>query len=198
MKRGLGLLLIIRALTPLLAVLTIFWALNQVGSGFQEYLAGPLGNLKTDASSLRQVIDNAWQDFNSAAGGIRTAATRLTSFHLPNLSSDQLGVLLGGLAGPVNSLFRGIERVFQPFGGLLNTIGEFGGWLQVFPDDFNQIVNQGQAALDNLNRVVARWSGWLIAAAILILILVAVYNLSPMLDDFRRGWQTLFGLPRAP
>ncbi len=191
MKRVVGLLLIVRALAPLIAVATLLWAVNQVGDSFQASVGEPLAGLKTELDDLGQTIRTAWQQFEAASGSIGVLASRLHSFTLPTLNPGQLDALVGGIVGPINNLFRGLENVFRPFGDLLSDVGGLGSSLRAIPQSFASIAGQGERMLNRLRGVVDRWSGLLIVAVVLILMLVAIYNVTPIVDDLRRGWGML-------
>jgi DNA anti-recombination protein RmuC len=201
MKRILGLLLILRALTPLLAAATIIWAASEIAGSLQQTIEPPLHRLQTEMDGIGQTIATAWQQFENAAGTatgtIGALASRLQDFALPTLSANELGILLGGLANPVNDLFRGIERVFRPFGDMLTSISALGQPLQAVPQHFRAALDQIDALTGQLRNVIDRWGSLIIAAGVLILILVIIYNIAPIIDDLARGWRMLRGSPRT-
>jgi hypothetical protein len=197
MKRLLGLLLIVRALAPILAVVTIIWAYGQIAGVVREVIQGPISTLKNDIDDIGQTIDSAWRQFDQAgstvSGNIRMLAAHLKAFSLPAFTPGQLSGLLSGLAGPMNDLFRPIERIFHPFGEMLDSISLLGSSLYIIPQSFNNAIDQGRLILDRLRSMFERWSGLLIVAVILVLGLVAIYNIAQIVDDLARGWHLLRG-----
>lgn len=201
MKRILGLLLIVRALAPLLAAATIIWAASQIADSLQQTIDLPLQRLQSEMDGIGQTINIAWQQFENAAGTttgtISALASRLQDFALPTLSASQLGVLLGGLASPINDLFKGIEDVFRPFGDMLTSISALGQPLQAVLQHFRAALDQIDTLTGQLRAVINRWGGLISAVVILILILVVIYNLVPTIDDLARGWRMVRGPSRT-
>ncbi|MBI5565011.1 MAG: hypothetical protein HY870_08955 [Chloroflexi bacterium] len=195
MQRVLGFLLVVRALTPILIALTILWGVSQIAGSLRQAVEPPLTGLKTEIDALGPTLNTAWQNFESAAstalGGLAGLASRLGSFNLPTIQAGQLGVFLGGVAAPLNGLLQSIEQVFHPLGDALSSLGDLGQSMRIIPDQLKQVVDQGELAVQQLRAVIERWSGLLVIAVIVILGLVAVYNLASFLDDFRRGWRLL-------
>lgn len=195
MQRVLGFLLVVRALTPILIALTILWGVSQIAGSLREAVEPPLTGLKTEIDVLGPTLNTAWQNFEAAAstalGGLAGLASRLANFNLPTIQASQLGVFLGSVAAPLNSLLQGIEQVFHPLGGALSSLDDLGQSMRIIPDQLMQVVDQGEVAVQQLWAVIDRWGGPLVIAIIVILGLVAVYNLASLLDDFRRGWRLL-------
>ncbi len=195
MQRVLGFLLVVRALTPILIALTILWGVSQIAGSLREAIEPPLTGLKTEIDVLGPTLNTAWQNFEAAAstalGGLAGLASRLGNFNLPTIQASQLGVFLGGVAAPLNGLLQGIEQVFRPLGAALSSLSDLGQSVRIIPDQLKQVVDQGEVAVQQLRAVIERWSGPLVIAIIVILGLVAVYNLASLLDDFRRGWRLL-------
>jgi hypothetical protein len=195
MLRVLGFLLVVRALTPILVALTILWGVSQIAGSLREAVEPPLTGLKTEIDALGPTLNTAWQRFEAAAstalGGLAGLASRLGNINLPTIQAGQLGVFLGGVAVPLNELLRGIEQVFHPLGDALSSLSALGQSVKVIPDQLKQVVDQGEVAIQQLRAVIERWSGPIIIAIIVMLGLVAVYNLASFLDDFRRGWRLL-------
>jgi hypothetical protein len=186
---------VVRALTPILVALTILWGISQIAGSLREAVEPPLTNLQTEINALGPTLDTAWQNFEAAAstalGGLTGLASRLGSFNLPTIQAGQLGVFLGSIATPLNSLLRGVEQVFRPLGAALSSLSDLGQSMRIIPDQLKQVVDQGEVAVQQLRAVIERWSGLLVIAVITILGLVAIYNLASSLEDFRRGWRLL-------
>ena len=195
MQRVLGFLLVVRALTPILVALTILWGVSQIAGSLREAVEPPLTGLQTEINALGPTLNTAWQNFeaatNTALGGLAGLASRLGNFNLPTIQAGQLGVFLGGVAAPLNGLLQGIEQVFHPLGDALSSLGDLGQSVRVIPDQLKQVVDQGEVAVQQLRAVVERWSGPIVIAIIIMLGLVAIYNLASFFDDFRRGWRLL-------
>jgi hypothetical protein len=195
MQRVSGFLLVVRALTPLLVALTILWGVSQIAGSLRDAVEPPLTGLKSEVDALGPTLNTAWQTFDAAAssalGGLAGLASRLESLHLPIIQPGNLGVFLSGVANPLNGLLRGVEQVFHPLGDALSSLSDLGQSVKVIPDQLKRVVDQGEVAVQQLRAVIERWSGPLVVAIIVILGLVAVYNLTSSLDDFRRGWQLL-------
>ena len=195
MQRVLGFLLVVRALTPILIAVTILWGVSQIAGSLREAVEPPLTGLQTEINALGPTLTTAWQNFeaaaNTALGGLAGLASRLGNFNLPTIQAGQLGVFLGGVAAPLNGLLRNIEQVFRPLGAALSSLSDLGQSVRIIPDQLKQVVDQGEVAVQQLRAVIERWSGPIIIAIIVMLGLVAIYNLASFLDDFRRGWRLM-------
>lgn len=195
MQRMLGLLLMVRALTPILVAATILWGISQMADGLRAAVEQPLTGLQTEIDTLGPALNSAWQNFEDAAssalGGLAGLASRLGSLYLPTIQPGDLGVFLSGAAGPLNGLLRGVEQVFRPLGEALYSLSDLGQSVQVIPDQLKRVVDQGEVIAQQLRAVIERWSGPIVIVVIVILGLVALYGLVSFLDDFRRGWGLL-------
>jgi hypothetical protein len=84
MRRLSGLLLVIRALAPVLAVLTLYWGVTQVTAGFRGVLA-PVQAIETEMAALGETIDTARAQFDMVRGDVEAAMAALPSFRIPDL-----------------------------------------------------------------------------------------------------------------
>ena len=84
MRRLSGLLLIIRALAPVLAVLTLYWGVTQVAGSFRGVLA-PVRAMEAEVAALGETIDTARQQFDEARGDVEATMAALPSFRVPDL-----------------------------------------------------------------------------------------------------------------
>lgn len=85
MRRLLGLLLIVRALAPLLAVIVIVWGANRVAGDFQAAVETPISNLENEFGELNATFETAKQQFEVAKQDIDEVLAQLQAFQLPNL-----------------------------------------------------------------------------------------------------------------
>jgi len=199
MKRFMGFLLILRALSPIMAIAVIVWGARQVVGDFQAALGPPLRQVQADVDDIQLTLDVARQRFEDTAGavgtGLRSTANRLKALALPTFTSDQLGVLLDPIRDDLNSLFRGAEIVFRPFGELLDSVEGLFAPLQAIPDGLGRAVRQGGEIFNRLRQVAIQWGQMLTIVVIVVGALAAISILLPLVDDFRRGWAMLFRRP---
>ncbi len=195
MQRVLGFLLVVRALTPILIAVTILWGVSQMAGSLREAVEPPLTGLQTEINALGPTLNTAWQNFeaaaNTALGGLAGLASRLGSFNLPTIQAGQLGIFLGDVAAPLNGLLRNIEQVFRPLGAALSSLSDLGQSVRVIPAQLQQVVDQGEVAVQQLRAMIEHWNGPIVIAILVTLGLVAIYNLASFLDDFRRGWRLI-------
>lgn len=85
MKRVLGLLLIIRALTPLLAILVILWGAGQIVADFHAAIDPPVRALQSEFETVSSTIETAQEQFETAKEDVTTLVSRLRAFSIPNL-----------------------------------------------------------------------------------------------------------------
>jgi hypothetical protein len=83
-----GLLLIIRALTPLLIVILLAAALMIMVRDLRQALAVPVQRIQTEFTGVRTAIDNARTDAEGVVNNVTTVVNRLQSFNLANLIPD--------------------------------------------------------------------------------------------------------------
>ena len=84
MRRLTGLLLVLRALAPVLAVLTLYWGGMQVAGSFQGAMK-PMQAIETEMMALGATIDTARVQFEAAQDDVETALAALPNFRIPNL-----------------------------------------------------------------------------------------------------------------
>lgn len=85
MRRLLGLLLIVRALAPVLAVVVVVWGVNRVADDFRTVVEPPIADLESDFSQLSATFETAQRQFEDARDDIDRVLNRLRAFQLPNL-----------------------------------------------------------------------------------------------------------------
>ncbi|MEZ4672044.1 MAG: hypothetical protein R3E39_29415 [Anaerolineae bacterium] len=85
MKRILGLLLIIRALAPVLAILIILWGAGQIMADLHAALDPPIQALQTEFDTVNTTIETAQEQFDTAKTEVTTLITRLRAFRIPRL-----------------------------------------------------------------------------------------------------------------
>ena len=199
MKRFMGFLLILRALTPILAIATIVWGARQVVGDFQAALGPPLRQMQADVADIGTTLDTARGQFErafSALGtGVESAVAHLRSFRLPVFTSEQFGILFGALAEQFNNLFRGIEGVFQPLGDVMEGVDSILSSAEAIADGLGRAVRQGGEIFSRLRQVAVQWGQMLTVAVIFVGALAALSLLLPLVADFRRGWAMLFRRP---
>jgi hypothetical protein len=195
MRRLLGLLLIIRALAPFIAIVVIVLGALQIAGDFHAWVDQPLANLQSDLDRLGTTIDSARRQFETAqaAAGqtIAVTAQALQSIQLPTVTRDQLGALFGVLADDINAIFRGVESVFKPLGEAFGSLDLLGDAIDTVRQSVDETFRQGSVLVSNIQAVMTKWGGLLIVAVVIILALVAVYVGTPLIDDFTRGWRML-------
>ncbi len=255
MKRLLGLLLIIRALTPILAVLVVIWGISRIGADFQAALEQPINHLEDELNELSVTFEAAQQQFEAARQDIDDVLARLRAFQvpplLPNLPqsitfpsittpnpsvsvptaievqwsrvdlgfarprypsgitinnqnvtlavpdipsfSTSFPAFFTNLRNGLNNLFSGFFGIFNVFDDTLSALNELGESLSRLPDSFNGVVSEGQQLVSGLQALLAKWSGLLTAALLLILALIVISFGVTFLELFRRGLRLLFG-----
>lgn len=85
MRRLLGLLLILRALAPILALLVVVGGVSRVAGDFQVAWEAPLDNLETELAQLSSTFETAKQQFEIAKQDIDAVRAQLRAFQIPNL-----------------------------------------------------------------------------------------------------------------
>lgn len=85
MSRFLGLLLILRALSPILIVLIIAVAVSIILGDLHAAVDEPIQNMKTEFDEIRTAVEDARQDFEDVAREVTDVVNELQSFSLPNL-----------------------------------------------------------------------------------------------------------------
>lgn len=137
-----------------------------------------------------------WSDFSIRYPSSISVRTTSYGFNLPNI--PQMSLPLPGLR-EVSDLLRGafgsITNVFDGFDEAFASISSLGGSLHTLTESFNTVVSESKTALTSMRDTVLRWGSLLGAAGIALLLLAAVYFVVPCIDDFRRGWRLLRGLP---
>ena len=201
MDRFKGFLLIVRALTPILAVAIIVWGARQIVGDLQQAVEPPIQQLQSDVADLGATVNTAKQQFEGTANSVKSAIDRaaqtLQNFQLPHFIPGDFGTIFGGLANVFNDLFAGLKNVFQPVADLLKGVSGLFTPLQAIPDSLGRAVDQGRVMLQSLGAVVQQWGGVLIVGALVILALVAVDSIVPFVDDFTRGWGMLVRRPTS-
>jgi len=87
MRRLGGLLLIIRAFAPVLALLTLYWGYTRVVGDFQAALA-PVQQIESEISALGETIDSARGQFDIVKSDVEAAIVQLQTFRVPDLLPD--------------------------------------------------------------------------------------------------------------
>jgi hypothetical protein len=280
MRRLLGLLLIIRALAPALAVLVMVWGVNRVASDFQAAVAAPISSLENEFDALSATFETAKQQFEIAKQDIDAVLAQLRAFQLPNLlptlptnftfpaitipdltvaipssisvqwssvsfdvteviprdcgifdfACDALGDIINvitqtiqypsgisistqnltlavpdlpsfnvpfpgffnDLRNGLNDLFSEFFDIFNVFDDALVALNELGESLQTLPDRFNGLVSEGQQLVNGLQTLLAKWSGVLTIALLLIVGLIVISFGVTFLELFGRGLTLLF------
>jgi len=85
MKRLLGLLLIVRALAPLLIVVVIAVALNVVIQDIHRVLDKPIQTIQTEMVGVKTAVDGVKGDIGAVGRDVTTVVNRLQGFSIPNL-----------------------------------------------------------------------------------------------------------------
>ncbi len=255
MNRLLGLLLILRALSPILILLVIAVAVAVILGDLRAAVDEPIQNVKTELNEIRTTVEDVRQNFEDVTSAVTEAVNELQSFSIPNLipnipdffsipsldipdlsvpvptitvnmtsldlgpatirypSSITVGTRtvlltipnipsfnvpvpgLGALDDMLRNALSGITSVFDVFDEAFASIGELTDTLQTVPDSFNTISIETQALLDGLRDALGRWGSTLTIVLVVLAVLMVIYFAIPMLDDFRRGWRLLRGLP---
>jgi len=255
MKRLLGLLLIVRALAPVLAVIVVLWGVNRVAGDFQAVVEPPISNLEREFGDLSTTFETARQQFEDAKQDIDNVLAQLRAFQLPNLlptlpvnitfpavvipdltvavptsisvqwSRVNLGFarprypsgisitsqnltlavpdlpsfavpfpgFFNNLRNGLNNLFSGFFDIFNVFDDALTALNELGESLSGLPQSFNGLVSEGQQLVSRLQTLLAKWSGSLTIALLLILALTVISFGVTFLELFGRGLRLLFG-----
>jgi flagellin-like hook-associated protein FlgL len=84
-KRLLGLLLIIRALTPVLIVLVVAVLGSVILNDLQDVLKQPVQTINTQLNTLQTTLDGAKQDFQNVSSHVTTVVNAISSVRLPDL-----------------------------------------------------------------------------------------------------------------
>src|SRR5262245_37032805 len=84
-KRLLGLLIIVRALTPILIVLVVAVLGSIILNDLQDTLKAPVAAINTEINSLQTSIDGAKQDFQNVSDNVTTVVNAISSVRLPDL-----------------------------------------------------------------------------------------------------------------
>ncbi len=87
MRRLSGLLLIIRALTPILIVLTLYWGYTRVAADIQTALA-PMAQIESEVAALGATIGTARDQFDAAREDVETAVAQIQNFSVPDFLPD--------------------------------------------------------------------------------------------------------------
>ena len=85
MRRLTGLLLIIRALAPILMVIVIVLTLSGLTSALQQVVDARAASIRTEVATLQAAIDSAKAQFETFKTQAEALGVRLRAFRLPNI-----------------------------------------------------------------------------------------------------------------
>lgn len=85
MRRLLGLLLVIRAFAPVLAILVILWGIGQMTADFQRVVNPRVERIETELADLEKKLQHAQAEFETARTHITAALEALQAFQIPDL-----------------------------------------------------------------------------------------------------------------
>lgn len=85
MSRLFGLLLIIRALSPILILLVIAIAVAVILGDLRAAMDEPIQNMKTEFDEIRTTVEDVREDFETVTSEITEVVNALQSFSLPNV-----------------------------------------------------------------------------------------------------------------
>ncbi|GAB4573354.1 MAG: hypothetical protein Kow0077_15490 [Anaerolineae bacterium] len=85
MRRIIGLLLIVRALIPILAIIVIIWGATRVAADFRTAVEPPVARFESSVDDLTARLDTARTRFESARAEISAALDVLGKIEIPNL-----------------------------------------------------------------------------------------------------------------
>ena len=86
MRRIIGLLLLVRAFTPLLLILICLWAGSQMLADLQTAVAPSVRVINNEIASIQAAAAEAEAQFTELTGYVETAVSTLQRFSLPDLS----------------------------------------------------------------------------------------------------------------
>src|SRR5262245_3465213 len=85
MSRLIGLLLLIRALSPILILLIFAIAIMVILGDLRAAVDPPIQNMKTEFDQIRTTVEDVRQDFEAVTTEVAAVVSALQSFSLPNL-----------------------------------------------------------------------------------------------------------------
>lgn len=88
MRRIIGSLLVVRAFTPILAVVVVVWGIGQMTADFQRVVEPRMARIEAELDELEATLLLAQGKFDTARGHITTVLETLQSFELPDLLPD--------------------------------------------------------------------------------------------------------------
>ncbi len=88
MRRLLGLLLIVRALAPVLMVLVLVWGLGDMIGDLRAALVGPVAEIHAQVETARAAVETAKQQFETVRADITALLDNLRRFHVPDFLPD--------------------------------------------------------------------------------------------------------------
>ena len=254
-RRLSGLLLMLRALAPVLIVLIIGVTLSVILSDVQAAAEKPIQNIRTEIGEIRGTVDEIRADIETVNNEITALVGDLTDFDLPNLIPNIPGNLsfpsldipsvsipiptvsvrtsnftvgnltlsypsgltigsrnfslnipdipgfsvplpgLGQLDDALRNALSPLTDIFDTFKQAFSSIGTLNNTLQLIPDHFTTIADEGEQLMLNLWRTVLGWGQTLLLVIVILLALVVIFFGVGLLDDLTRGWHMLLGHP---
>jgi len=84
MQRLLGLLLIVRAFAPILAIGIIIWGVSRIAADMQAALDQPIQQLQIEFQAVGTIANDAKQDFQTAQQDMTAVVNRVRAFRVPD------------------------------------------------------------------------------------------------------------------
>lgn len=88
MRRLLGLLLILRAFAPIIAVIVVLWVGSRLVDSLQAAVDDPIRQIEAEAAAISARFETAQAEFEALVEDISTLVGRLQAFNVPDLLPD--------------------------------------------------------------------------------------------------------------
>lgn len=195
LRRLWGVIVIVRALMPILLVLAVILIVRQIMAEVRQVLTPPIAAINAHAQNMQRTVDATQQALNDLNREVAVMSQTANSINqsltvsfgnLPlvgNLSKtfDILGVV------QIKTVFDQIARLF---GGLARVTG-----ISALSQDANAIIREVRLIANALLGIANRWGRALLLIVAITFALMIISYLEYLVRSLRRGWALLRGLP---
>jgi hypothetical protein len=127
---------------------------------------------------------------------IPTITTGVNNFRidLPNIPAFNVPIpgldIIEAALGEVTGVFDDVSNAFKE-------VTDLGTILNVVPDEFNQLIADGNQLVRSVREVGVRWESNVRTVILAAVILFVVIYVTSFLEALDRGWRMLLGLPQT-
>jgi hypothetical protein len=223
LRRLWGLVIIIRALFPILFVIAVVLIARQMAVEVRVAMAGPLARVNASIDHMQGTVASAQEaveDLNEGVSamvksadainerievqlGEVTEAVGVKPLTLADKLFDLLGLKLSpslitrsvNLDKTLNVLGLGqVKNVFSQIASLFRDVARITG-VTAIAQDVNAIIHEFQAAVQLLLDIVGKWARIVMVLILASIGLLLISYVEHLVRSLRRGWALLRGLP---